>query len=255
MDGDTVSSYCPLFTVYINAAKKPIAIKILILNKMYITSINVCSKGRAINRPVSMTKIIFNIFAYDFNHKIEAMKFLYTSSFIFILFSCIEKFKEQKNFLAGKIYNYGPEFDSTHCEATGACDCCGGNYYFINDSEYIDESVCVTSASYIKGKYKLNKDTLYIISDSILVYYGPDILINESSNQQQYVPDSVIKVEKISPHIVQWKMLSCRQKKYFFNVEDKFFATEDTSYSMNDAIKNLINSGIFSKLNMLHNKK
>jgi hypothetical protein len=75
--------------------------------------------------------------------------------------------------LAGKLYFFAPELDSTKLEATGACDCCSSNMLFLDDSSFLYISYCEGSTSYTRGKYTSDHQKLTVALDSITVdkYY------------------------------------------------------------------------------------
>ncbi len=71
--------------------------------------------------------------------------------------------------LAGTVYLFAPEFDSTTGAATGACDCCSGNAVFLTDSTFVMIDYCEADYSYTKGKYYITGDELQMDFDTIAV--------------------------------------------------------------------------------------
>jgi hypothetical protein len=71
--------------------------------------------------------------------------------------------------LAGQMYFFAPEYDSTHFVATGQCDCCSANAIFLDDSVCLYIDYCDEGCSYIRGIYHLQNGQLDIRFDSLTV--------------------------------------------------------------------------------------
>ena len=71
--------------------------------------------------------------------------------------------------LAGKLYFFAPEFDSTNLVATGACDCCSANAVFLDDTCVVYVGYCDDGSTYSKGKYQLSEEGLVLNFDNIAV--------------------------------------------------------------------------------------
>jgi hypothetical protein len=80
--------------------------------------------------------------------------------------------------LAGQLYFFAPEYDSTHFVATGACDCCSANTVFLDDSVFLYIDYCDEGCSYIRGVYHMRNGELDMDFDSLAVeksYAEPDV--------------------------------------------------------------------------------
>ena len=71
--------------------------------------------------------------------------------------------------LAGKLYFFAPEYDSTLFVTTGACDCCSANTIFLDDSNFLYIDYCDEGDSYSKGTYHLRNNELEMNFDSLSV--------------------------------------------------------------------------------------
>ena len=71
--------------------------------------------------------------------------------------------------LAGQLFFFAPEYDSTHFVATGACDCCSANTVFLDDSVFLYVDYCDEGCSYVKGIYHIRNDKLEMKFDSLTV--------------------------------------------------------------------------------------
>lgn len=153
-----------------------------------------------------------------------------------------------KPVLSGKVYLYGPAFDSATCKAVADCDCCGGDILFYNDSTYILIDYCENEISYHKGLYTLNDSGLVLVSDSISV--------NQSYKEPESVIDSkipyVITDTMLAKNTTVAKLYSCKGKPYFVmntNGETYYFAP-DTNDLLNNKINGLKREGIWDRLKM-----
>jgi len=86
--------------------------------------------------------------------------------------------KNPNQSLAGQLYFFAPEYDSTNYVATGACDCCSANTLFVDDSVFLYIDYCDEGCSYLKGIYRVQNNELSLNFDKVTVeksYAGSDV--------------------------------------------------------------------------------
>jgi hypothetical protein len=94
--------------------------------------------------------------------------------------------KNPNSSLAGQLYLFAPEYDSTNFVAKGDCDCCAANAVFLNDSVFLYIDYCDEGCSYFKGTYRMQSEILEMNFDSLTVdklypeYDGKDSVGNLS---------------------------------------------------------------------------
>ncbi|MCH2223959.1 MAG: hypothetical protein MK066_04250 [Crocinitomicaceae bacterium] len=89
------------------------------------------------------------------------------SIFIALLLSSCSRDKDKNTLvgmpsIVGEVYFFTQNFDSIHCSVFSACDCCSGHMIFLEDDDFMYVDYCVGDISYHTGKYRFEKDSLFI---------------------------------------------------------------------------------------------
>lgn len=180
------------------------------------------------------------------------------SALISVLFSCcaqidnkqmiIENKKIQLTSLAGQVYIYAPEIDTTTCKATGACDCCSGNIYFLNDSIFIKVDICESNIAYSKGVYRIKKDFVELSIDSLNI----EIEYNwekETDTTGKVMAEYLIKQSKTPTFTVKLTLLDCKNYICFITGDhQKLYVTPDKDLNVSEFIGQLKKDSIWHKL-------
>ena len=188
------------------------------------------------------------------------LKFLFFF-FTVTLFSCNERTtdksiktitKEKQSLLnlSGQVYFYAPELNKNTCEAFGECDCCSGNFLFLNENEFLTIDVCESDDWYYKGKYKIVNDNVVLTYDSLMVEKNYN-WEKETDTTGTVTTEYFIKTSKTDTKTSILKRIVC-EKNICFKTDDKRpnFATLDKKQKLSNLIKQLKNEGIWDKLEM-----
>lgn len=133
----------------------------------------------------------------------------------------------ERRSLAGKLYLFGPEFDSTNVQAVGDCDCCTADVLFLTDSSFLMIVYCESNSSFQKGKYRLNDKTLELSfdgkrvdknfdyekngdsakgsPDSYSYLTEPTLPVTHSYDRRQYKGVTLFKGNKESKRLGLWR--------------------------------------------------
>jgi len=150
--------------------------------------------------------------------------------------------------IAGQVFFYAPELDTTTCEAFGQCDCCSGNFLFLNDNNFVTINVCEADNWYCKGKYKIANGNLILTYDSLMVWENYNWENETDTTATKDIPPS-ITTSKTKTWTLMLTRFECG-KNIYFKTEDKHmtFITLDKKQKLSDLIKPLQDRGIWGKL-------
>lgn len=144
--------------------------------------------------------------------------------------------------MAGKLYFFAPEFDSTKLEAMGDCDCCAANTLFLNDSSFLEIEYCDEGSTYVMGKYQMDDHSLNLMYDSVIVsghFPGGEISENAKSVRDVYH----VSIEKSETRTYQ--------KQQYKGVNlflDKVIGAPDKAGKFSDLLKAIHDEGVWEKL-------
>ena len=144
--------------------------------------------------------------------------------------------------MAGKIYFFAPEFDSTNLVATGACDCCSTNTLFLNDSSFLEIEYCEDGSTFLMGKYRADNRSLSLFYDSVTV--------------NSYLPDledtGYAKLDKAIDHVsIEKPQTRTYQKQEYKGVNlfrNKDVGAPDKDRKYGELLKSIHDEGIWDKL-------
>jgi hypothetical protein len=150
--------------------------------------------------------------------------------------------------LSGQVYFYAPELDTNTCEAYGQCDCCTGNFLFIDESNFIIIDVCESDNWYYKGKYKIANGCVILNYDSLMVKRNYNWK-NETDTNSNAIEEYSIKISKTNLKSTVLTPIICK-KNICFKTDDKqtAFVTLDKTQKLSEWIKQLKEEGIWEKL-------
>ncbi|MDI9858065.1 hypothetical protein [Flectobacillus roseus] len=150
--------------------------------------------------------------------------------------------------LAGKVYFFAPDLDTTTCEAFGACDCCTSNILFLNNKDFVTISYCVTDQQIAKGTYHIDNDKVYLQYDSLKV----DIEYNmetETDTTGKVEPEYFIRTQKREANKVVLTALTCKgQVNFKAGDKEISYGSLDKKTPIEDHIQQLKSLGIWYKL-------
>jgi len=146
--------------------------------------------------------------------------------------------------LAGQLYLFAPEYDSTNFVATGACDCCSANTVFLDDSIFLYISYCDDGCSYVRGIYHVRDSTLSMNFDSLIVEKSYPYQVDDSG---KYVSTDV----KFSTMMNKSASLNYKKLDYkgriVFRGENEYGAI-DTGGTVGEMMKSIRFEGIWDRL-------
>lgn len=146
--------------------------------------------------------------------------------------------------LGGKLYRSGPELDPKTCEATGACDCCMGHMYFMNDSEFVAAEYCLHDNFYYRGTYRVHGSRVLLQSS------GP-ALSGETqfdSLTADFGSSTLYTLQGMEPSEQEWSLSSCGEKNVFLTGSDEMpYASEDPG-ELDDFTRLLTGDSVLLKL-------
>ena len=148
--------------------------------------------------------------------------------------------------LTGKVYFFGPRFDSIKCEIDAGCDCCSDNILFINDSNFVHISYCMDDDTYYKGKYIIHKDKVILKYDTIEISKKTNF---DSDNEVNQTTPFIITNSKSIFKEITLKRFDCK-KTVCFIIGDKeqSYGALDKYETLSNLTSNLKNDGIWEKL-------
>ncbi|MBX3163602.1 MAG: hypothetical protein KF900_03920 [Bacteroidetes bacterium] len=165
--------------------------------------------------------------------------------------SVIEYFKDDifQFSLAGNIYTYAPKLDST-CQAYGECDCCSGNYLFINETDFIIIDYCEADYIYSKGTYELKGDKVFLHYSGIVI--GKNYNWEKETDTTNTVkPDYFINENTTEPTTRILTRIACANNICFnTGMEEMPYAALDKKQKLEDLVSQLRSDGIWKKLRM-----
>ncbi len=152
--------------------------------------------------------------------------------------------------LIGKVFTYGPEMDVTTCEIIAMCDCCAGNYLFINDEDFVAIDYCTDSKLYAAGKYEIKGDQIVLHFTGVQVDHSfnweaeADTL---STEEDLYV----IKALNAEPSTLTLTLLNCEKNLAFeTGIEETPFVTLNPKYEFKDLLDQMNDDGIYQLLGL-----
>lgn len=150
--------------------------------------------------------------------------------------------------LNGQVLLYASEIDVTTCEALAPCDCCAGNYLFINDRQFIQIDYCEGDRRYRKGEYEFKNDRVILTFDRLII--DQFITRDEEGNfspENQYVFEET----EGDSSVITLTQLQC-EKNLAFDTGDEMtpFATLVTTYEFSDLIRGMKEEGVWSRMKM-----
>ena len=178
--------------------------------------------------------------------------------FVAALFSCssdisensVEEDKtlhEELN-LSGKVFLYAPELDTITCLAHGECDCCTGNYLFLNDKEFVTIDYCEADNTYSKGTYEIKNGNVLLHYDGLSInkiYNFENEIDSTGSDTSKFL----ISQTNVDTSTVTMTRLDCK-KNICFNtgIKEIPFASLDKKLKIVDLINQLKADNIWDKL-------
>lgn len=147
-----------------------------------------------------------------------------------------------QNSLAGKVYSFGSEFDSTNLVATGDGDCSFANTLFLDDSSFLEIEYCEDGATYSMGKYRADDRLLSLIFDGVNVNeYFPET--EDTASAKSGKPVYRISLDKPQTRIYQ--KLEYKGVTLFVNRD---IGAPDKEKKYSDMLKAIHDDGIWDKL-------
>ncbi len=144
--------------------------------------------------------------------------------------------------MAGKLYLFAPELDSTKLVATGACDCCSANILFLDDSSFLYIGYCEAGSSYVLGKYQADNLKLTPDFDSITVEkYYPE----PGDSTGKLTPKPIFHIDIRKPDKQTYKR---QEYKGMILFVDKEVGAPDKDNNFGELMKNIHNEGIWDRL-------
>ena len=148
--------------------------------------------------------------------------------------------------LNGQVLLYAPEMDITTCEALAPCDCCAGNYLFINDRQFIQIDYCEGNRRYRKGEYEIKNQQVILRFDGLVIdqLYTWDEEGDDASESRY-----VFEETEGESSVIILTQLQC-EKNLAFDTGDEMtpFATLVTSYQFSDLIRGMKEDGVWDTL-------
>lgn len=157
--------------------------------------------------------------------------------------------EQPTNNLAGHVYYFGPDIDSTKCEVLAECDCCSDDFLFLNDKDFIRIGYCVAEKSVIKGTYSLSQESIIFNYDS-LHYFTEADNNNEIKTVSKGSSEYLIKIETGKPFLDTLTKFNCKEKLFYKNSGEKSFGTISSKDSINTYIDELKKEGFWKKMNL-----
>lgn len=144
--------------------------------------------------------------------------------------------------MAGQIYSFGSEFDSTNLVATGNGDCSAASTLFLNDSIFLEIEYCEDGATYSMGKYRADDRLLSLIFDPVSVNeYFP--VTEDTANVIPGKPTYRITLDKPQTRIYQ------RQEYKGVNLfVNRDVGAPDKEKKYGEILKSIHDDGIWDKL-------
>jgi hypothetical protein len=153
--------------------------------------------------------------------------------------------KDQNLSLAGQLYFFAPEYDSTHFVATGACDCCSANTVFLDDSVFLYIDYCDEGCSYTRGAYHMRNGNLEMHFDSLKVeksYEEPD----GKDSTGNMLPDLTYQTVVSKNNNLIYKKQEYKGR-IVFTAKNQFGAL-DTGETASELMKRVKSDGIWDRL-------
>ena len=144
--------------------------------------------------------------------------------------------------MAGQIYFFGSEFDSTNLVSTGNGDCSAANTLFLNDSTFLEIEYCEDGATYSMGKYRADDRLLSLSFDPVSVNeYFPETA--DTTNAKPGQPTYRISLEKPQTRIYQRQEF--KGVSLFVNRD---IGAPDKEKKYSKTLKTIHDDGIWDKL-------
>lgn len=156
------------------------------------------------------------------------------------------------NTLAGQVYSFAPDIDTTQCQSLAECDCCADDILFQNEKEFISISYCMAAKDIKKGTYILEQNRLILKYDTLAHYTEEDDdgeLKTIGKDKKTYL----IKTEVRKPFIDTLILKSCKGKTYYTDSKQENFGTSNPKDSIQTFIDDLKKEGFWNKLNIVEN--
>lgn len=150
--------------------------------------------------------------------------------------------------LAGQVYFYAPELDTITCKATGACDCCSGEFLFLNDSEFVSVDYCEFDASYNKGMYRFVDGDIEITTDSINVSRNYN-WEKETDTTGKDLVDYFISDTLFSKNTLTLKRITCKNSICFvMGDKETYYVTPNKEAILSESIDKMKRDKIWNRL-------
>ena len=150
--------------------------------------------------------------------------------------------------LAGQVYFFAPEFDTTACEANGACDCCSSNTLFLDNTKFITICYCESNEQIFKGSYQIDNDKVHLQYDTLEVdkEYNWEI---EAETAGTVKTEYFIKTQKTEANKITLTALTCKGQVCFKTGDKEIsYGSLDKKTAMDKHIERLKDQGIWNKL-------
>lgn len=188
-----------------------------------------------------------NIFRY--------LEFWVCLFFLPVIYSCnsnTDKHNDPKDIspitLKGEVLTYAPDLDVTTCEVIGMCDCCSGNYLFINEQEFIAIEYCEADKLYFKGSYEIKNRTVILSFDGWVIERFFD-WSSEADTTTTTETKYLISERKIEPSVITLVQLDCEKNISFeTGIEETPFAAINNNLKLSDLIEEMKTDGVWEKL-------
>jgi hypothetical protein len=146
--------------------------------------------------------------------------------------------------LAGQVFFFAPELDTTECVATGACDCCASHCLFLDESNFILISYCDSDEEYFSGTYKID-------GNKVFLHYSDKKVVSELKEDmnEEIQDDYVVYSEKAEASNVTFTTFNCRGQM-LLKIEDEidYYGSLDKEVVLDQQLQELKDSGVWEKL-------
>lgn len=152
--------------------------------------------------------------------------------------------------LLGKVLTYAPQIDITTCEVLAQCDCCAGNYLFINKRDFVAIEYCGADKSYSRGTYEIQDRIVTLRFDGLVI----DRFFNWSSEVDTKAADKtkyIISERRVDPSKITLTLLDCEKNVLFdTGIEETPFAAINNDYELSELVNQIKEYGLWEKLNL-----
>jgi hypothetical protein len=150
--------------------------------------------------------------------------------------------------LAGQVYFFAPELDTTTCEATGGCDCCSSDILFLDNTSFITISYCESDEQIFRGTYQIDYYKVYLHYDTLEIdkEYNWEM---ETDTTGAVKTEYFIKTQKTESNEIILTALTCKGQIWFKTGDKEIsYGSLDKKTSLDKHIQRLKDQGIWDKL-------